>query len=132
MKKLFVLFFMLCGMAVFAQTNPIDGNWKGSRETPNGTFEIEYTFKVEGDKLIGTWKTQFGETKIENGKVEGKKFSYSISFNDMTISNSGELISNDEIVTKNERGEMKLKRVKQVKISNINQSKNAIENQKTV
>ena len=73
MKKLFVLFFMLCGMAVFAQTNPIDGNWKGSRETPNGTFEIEYTFKVEGDKLTGTWKTQFGETKIENGKVKREK-----------------------------------------------------------
>ena len=50
MKKLCVLFFMLCGMAVFAQTNPIDGNWKGSRETSNGTFEIEYTFTLEGDK----------------------------------------------------------------------------------
>lgn len=112
MKKLFVLFFVLCGVAAFAQTNPIDGNWKGTRETPNGTFEIEYTFKVEGDKLTGTWKTQFGETKIENGKVEGKKFSYSISFNEMTINNTGELINENEIVTKNERGEMKLKRVK--------------------
>lgn len=112
MKKLFVFFFMLIGMAAFAQTNPIDGKWKGTRETPNGTFEIEYTFKVEGDKLTGTWKTQFGETKIENGKVEGKKFSYSISFNEMTINNTGELINENEIVTKNERGEMKLTRVK--------------------
>lgn len=103
---------MLFGMTTFAQTNPIDGNWKGTRETPNGTFEISYTFKVEGDKLTGTWKTQFGETKIENGKVEGKKFSYSISFNDMTINNTGELINENEIVTKNERGEMKLTRVK--------------------
>lgn len=103
---------MLCGMASFAQTNPIDGKWKGTRETPNGTFEIEYTFKVEGDKLTGTWKTQFGETKLENGKVDGKKFSYSISFNEMTINNTGELINENEIVTKNERGEMKLARVK--------------------
>lgn len=99
-------------MAAFSQTNPIDGKWKGTRETPNGTFEIEYTFKVEGDKLTGTWKTQFGETKIENGKVDGKKFSYSISFNEMTINNTGELINENEIVTKNERGEMKLTRVK--------------------
>lgn len=112
MKKLFVFFFMLCSMAAFSQTNPIDGKWKGTRETPNGTFEIEYTFKVEGDKLTGTWKTQFGETKIENGKVDGKKFSYSISFNEMTINNTGELINENEIVTKNERGEMKLTRVK--------------------
>ncbi|WP_435357951.1 hypothetical protein [Emticicia sp. SJ17W-69] len=112
MKKLLVFLCFICSVGAFAQTNPIDGNWKGTRETPNGTFEINYTFKVEGDKLTGTWKTQFGETKIENGKVDGKKFSYSISFNDMTINSTGELINENEIITKNERGEMKLTRVK--------------------
>ena len=60
----------------------IDGNWKGTRETPNGTFEVNYTFKVEGNVVTGTWKTQFGEAKLEDGKIEGKKFSYSISFNE--------------------------------------------------
>lgn len=111
MKNLFVFFFLFCSIAAFAQ-NPIDGNWKGTRETPNGTFEINYSFKVEGDKLTGIWKTQFGEAKIENGKVDGQKFSYSISFNDMTINNTGELINENEIITKNERGEIKLTRVK--------------------
>ncbi|MFN8356137.1 MAG: hypothetical protein U0Y10_16895 [Spirosomataceae bacterium] len=111
MKYLLSFALLICSFVAMAQ-NPIDGNWKGTRETPNGTFEINYTFKVEGDKLTGTWKTQFGETKIENGKVDGKKFSYSISFNDMTINNTGELINENEIVTKNERGEMKLTRVK--------------------
>jgi hypothetical protein len=112
MKHLFTVAFLLVGcMTAFAQS-PISGEWKGSRETPNGTFEVNYTFKVEGDVLTGTWKTQFGETKLENGKVEGKKISYSISFNDMTIHSTGELISNDEILIKNDRGEMKLNRVK--------------------
>ncbi len=111
MKNLIAFLLLIASFSAIAQ-NPIDGNWKGSRETPNGTFEINYTFKVEGEVLTGTWKTQFGETKIENGKVDGKKFSYTISFNDMTISSTGELISEDEIVTKNERGEMKLARVK--------------------
>ncbi len=110
--KYILSFMLLFGSLALLAQNPIDGDWKGTRETPNGTMEINYTFKVEGDKLTGTWKTQFGETKIENGKVEGKKFSYSISFNDMTINNTGELINDDEIVTKNERGEMKLARVK--------------------
>lgn len=91
--------------------NPIDGKWKGSRETPNGTFEINYTLKVEGNTLTGVWVTQFGEAKIENGKVDGKKFSYSISFNEMTINNTGELINENEIKVSNERGEMTLKRV---------------------
>ena len=111
--KQFLLVFLLIGtLSAFAQS-PIDGNWKGSRETPNGTFEINYTFKVDGNELKGTWKTQFGEAKIENGKVEGKKFSYSISFNDMTINSTGELINDNEIVIKNDRGEMKLTRVKE-------------------
>lgn len=111
MKILFSFAFLLFSISLLAQ-NPIDGAWKGTRETPNGTFEINYTFKVENDKLTGTWKTQFGETTIENGKVDGKKLSFSISFNDMTINNTGELINENEIVTKNERGEMKLSRVK--------------------
>jgi hypothetical protein len=111
MKLFFTLLFLIGGLTSFAQ-NAIDGNWKGTRETPNGTFEINYTFKVEGNELKGTWKTQFGEAKLENGKVDGKKFSYSISFNDRTINNTGELVTNDEIVIKNERGEMKLTRVK--------------------
>jgi hypothetical protein len=111
MKIIFTLLLLIGGITVSAQ-NTIDGNWKGTRETPNGNFEINYTFKVEGTELTGTWKTQFGEAKLEKGKVDGKKFSFSISFNDLTINNTGEVISENEILIKNERGEMKLTRVK--------------------
>ena len=62
--------------------------------------------------LTGTWKTQFGETQLQNGKVDGKKISYSITINDRTIDYTGELISDDEIKLNNEMGEMKLTRVK--------------------
>lgn len=111
MKAFLLSLFMIGGLTTFAQ-NKIDGNWKGSRETPNGTFEVNYTFKVEGDQLTGTWKTQFGEAKLEKGKVDGKKFSFTISFNDRTMESTGELVSDDEIIVKNERGELKLTRVK--------------------
>ena len=111
MKIVFTLFLLAGGLAMFAQ-NTLDGNWKGTRETPNGPFEVNYTFKVEGNTLNGTWKTQFGEAKLENGKVDGKKFSYSISFNDVTINSTGEVINENELLIKNERGEMKLTRVK--------------------
>lgn len=111
MKILFTLLLLVGGLTTFAQ-NAIDGNWKGTRETPNGTFEVNYTFKVEGSNLTGTWKTQFGEAKIENGKVDGKKFSFNVSFNDRKIDYTGELTNDNEIVIKNERGEMKLARVK--------------------
>ena len=111
MKLSFTLLFLMGGLAVFAQSK-IDGNWKGTRETPNGTFEVNYTFKVEGSELTGTWKTQFGETKLEKGKIDGKKISYTISFNDRTTDYTGELINDNELTIKSERGEMKLNRVK--------------------
>ena len=82
--------------------NSIDGTWKGSRETPNGTMEFTYTFKVQSDTLTGTIKSQFGEVPLENGKIDGKKFSYSISFNGNSIDFTGEQLSDDEIMTKNE------------------------------
>lgn len=110
--KLLVTLLLLAGSITASAQNSIDGNWHGVRETENGKFEVDYTFKVTGTELTGTWKTQFGEAKIEKGKVDGKKFSYSISFNDMTINSTGELISENEILIKNERGEMKLTRVK--------------------
>ncbi|WP_080055549.1 hypothetical protein [Spirosoma aerolatum] len=106
-KLLFSLFLSIVSLVAFAQS-PIDGNWKGSRETQNGTFEVNYTFKVEGNKLTGTWKTQFGESPIQEGTVDGKKISYSITFNDRKMSYTGELVSDKEIVVKSERGEMKL------------------------
>lgn len=111
MKLFFTLLFLAAGLTTFAQ-NKIDGDWKGTRETPNGKFDINYTFKVEGNELKGTWKTQFGETKIENGKVDGKKISFSVSFNERKTDYTGEIISDDEITVKSERGEIKLSRVK--------------------
>lgn len=111
MKILFTLLLVIGGLTAFSQ-NTIDGNWKGTRETPNGTFEVNYTFKVEGNTLTGTWKTQFGESKLENGKVDGKKFSYTISFNDMKLEYTGEVVNDNELTIKSERGEMKLNRVK--------------------
>jgi hypothetical protein len=111
MKCLLTFLFIVGTLTTFAQ-NAIDGNWKGTRETPNGTFEVNYTFKVEGSELTGTWKTQFGESKLEKGKVDGKKFSFSVSFNDRQIDYTGEVINENELSIKNERGEMKLARVK--------------------
>ena len=111
MKFVLTMLLLVGGLTTFAQ-NSIDGNWKGTRETPNGSFEVNYTFKVEGSQLTGTWKTQFGEAKLEDGKVDGKKFSYSISFNDTKFNFTGEVLSENELSIKSERGEMKLTRVK--------------------
>lgn len=111
MRYTLILLFLIGGLTTFAQTK-IDGDWKGTRETPNGNLEFTYTFKVEGNTLTGTLKSQFGELPLENGKIDGNKLSYSITFNGNTINSTGEIINENEILIKNERGEMKLTRVK--------------------
>ena len=111
MKYFLMLLFLAGSLTTFAQTN-IDGSWKGTRETPNGSLELNYTFKVEGKELKGTLKSQFGETQLENGKIDGNKISYSITLNGYTVSSTGEIINENEILIKNEFGEMKLTRVK--------------------
>ena len=111
MKKLFILLFLLVSFTSFAQSK-INGDWKGAVETPNGDFELNFTFKVEGEKLTGVWKSEFGETELQDGKVDGKKFSYTLAFGDMSIQSNGELVNDDEIVIKSDRGEIQLKRMK--------------------
>ena len=111
MKYFLILLFLGSSITIFAQTN-IDGNWKGTRETPNGSFEVNYTFKADGKTLTGKFTAQFGEAQLENGKIDSNKISYSITFNGTTVNSTGEILNENEILIKNEFGEMKLTRVK--------------------
>lgn len=78
--------WLLClMMAVFAFTASaadISGNWKGTAETPNGTVERTFVFKVDGHKLTGeTTSNMFGKSAIEDGKVDGDDVSFTLTVN---------------------------------------------------
>ena len=77
--------WLLCLMAVFAFTASaadIRGNWKGTAETPNGTIERTFAFKVDGHKLTGeTNSERFGKSAIEDGKVDGDDVSFTLTVN---------------------------------------------------
>lgn len=72
--------WVLVLIAIFALTASaadIAGTWKSSMETPNGTFESTYVFKVDGNKLTGTISMgQMGEAQISEGKVDGDSLSF--------------------------------------------------------
>lgn len=111
-KKIFTLALLMGCFTTFAQSK-LDGKWKGTAESPNGSFDLNYVFKVDGEKLTGALVSDFGEIPIEDGKVDGKKFSYTLSFNgEMVINVTGELLKDDEIITKTDMGETKLTRAK--------------------
>ena len=73
--------WMLMALCAFpASAADISGTWKGSAETPNGTVERTFVFKVDGHKLTGeTTSNMFGKSTIEDGTVDGDNVSFHIT-----------------------------------------------------
>jgi len=69
-------------IAVFAFTishaQGISGNWKTTLESPQGSLELAFIYKVEGTKLTGTVSSPMGSQEVNNGIVNGNDFSYDI------------------------------------------------------
>ena len=104
-----------------AQAADVTGSWTAEMTTPDGnSFQLAFTFKQDGEKLTGTVEGPGGPIDISNGKVDGNKLSFDVSFNGTTISHEGTV--NDagdeiEMTTKSDSadfpgGKMTLKRAK--------------------
>jgi opacity protein-like surface antigen len=78
------LILALC-MAAFA-ADPT-GTWKATFDTPIGTQNYTYDFKVSGDKLTGTAKSDNGTSELKDGKFTGDTLSFveNLKFQDMEI-----------------------------------------------
>jgi len=75
MKKWVLVFIAV--FALTASAADIAGTWKASIETPNGTFESTYVFKVDGNKVTGTISMgQMDEVPISEGKIDGDSLSF--------------------------------------------------------
>jgi hypothetical protein len=100
-----------------AKAADITGTWTGAMKGPDGNanFQLSFTFKQDGTKFTGTVQGPQGDPiPITDGKLDGDKFTFTVSFNGMTISHEG-TINGDEIkmTTKSDQGfggEMTLKR----------------------
>jgi osmotically-inducible protein OsmY len=74
------LLFLMALWAATASAADISGTWKGTAETPNGTVERTFVFKVDGSKLTGeTESNMFGKSTIEDGKIDGDNISFTIT-----------------------------------------------------
>ncbi|MDP9046771.1 MAG: glycoside hydrolase [Bacteroidota bacterium] len=91
MKKIFITTALLCCFVVcFAIIADFTGKWKGSITTPDGNeFPLTYVLKVDGDKLTGTAQSPQGEVPINDGKISGADFSFSLSVNGTDIKHTG-------------------------------------------
>lgn len=103
-KTLTVILFLLMASGCFA--TGIEGTWKAKMQGPDGDMELTFVFKMVGEKLTGTMKAPNGDLEITNTKIDGKEFSFDISFNGMTINHKGTLKEDDTISLKIEGAPM--------------------------
>ncbi len=104
MRKLLAI----CIAAIFALTfgtlrahaaTDVTGTWNTSMQAPdgNGSFDLTFTFKQDGSALTGTVTGPQGDPlAITNGKIDGDKISFTVSFNGTTITHDG-TVSGDQI-----------------------------------
>jgi hypothetical protein len=97
----FVRVLLTAVFAVGGFAAEVDGKWKAVFETPNGQkLESIFDFKAEGSTLNGTVSSTRGESKIQDGKVEGDTITFNVvrNFNgqDFKMGYKGKLAA-DEI-----------------------------------
>jgi hypothetical protein len=84
-----------------ADAASVTGTWTASFETQVGTQTYTYTLKVEGSKLTGHSKSNFGESDLTDGKVDKDTvhFVENLDYQGMPLQivYDGKIVSADEI-----------------------------------
>jgi len=87
LRNTVVLTVLAAGLALTAWAADLTGQWKATFDTQIGEQHYTYTFKVDGEKLIGTAKNDRGSTDIANGTIKGDQISFdeNLDFNGQAI-----------------------------------------------
>ena len=98
-KLLTTALLILAGVAVcLAIAADLNGKWGGVFKTPQGDLAVQYTFKVDGDKLSGSVDSDQGSLPISDGKISGNDFTFSLDFNGTAIKNTGKYYGDSVVI----------------------------------
>ncbi len=84
--KLLTILLVLAASAFGAD---VAGKWKAAMEGPDGKMEIEFFFKVDGNKVTGTSTSPMGETQITQGKLDGDNIEFTVEAGDFKVVHKG-------------------------------------------
>jgi hypothetical protein len=77
-------------MVCLAAVTDLSGKWTATIKGQDGSdFQLNYLFKIDGNKLTGTVTSPQGEIPITDGTVNGSDFSFTVSVNGSDIKNVG-------------------------------------------
>jgi hypothetical protein len=87
-----------------ASAADINGKWKATMEGPMGSFEMNFAFKVDGEKITGTMTNEMmGEQPISEGVIKGDDISFAIAMEGpmgaMKITYKGKVAGDDMKLT---------------------------------
>ena len=102
-RKLFITAALLCSFAVaFAAFADLNGHWIGTLAAPDGNeYPLNYTFKVDNDKLTGTGQGQEGSVDITEGKVKGDSLSFAMDVGGVKVLYTGKYFSAGDSISFN-------------------------------
>ena len=80
----------------------MDGHWKGTLLAPDGNeYPLDYTFKIDGDKLTGSGQSPNGAMDVTEGKVKGDSLSFAMDVGGVKVLNTGKYFSEGDSVSLN-------------------------------
>jgi hypothetical protein len=69
-----------------------NGRWEGAPKLPNGDeIKLFFNFKVEGEKLTGTFETPNGDVPLTDCKVKDDQIWFTVTLGDTKITHEGKI-----------------------------------------
>ena len=98
-KRISIIALLVCSFVfAFAAFADLTGKWKGVLKFGEMEIPLNYTFKVDGEKLTGSIGSEQGENPISDGKIKGTDFSFSLDFGGEKIPHTGKYYGDSTIV----------------------------------
>ncbi len=71
---------LILALASAALAADINGKWKATMESQMGSMEMNFAFKVDGEKITGTMSSEMmGEQQISEGVIKGDDVSFAVA-----------------------------------------------------
>jgi hypothetical protein len=80
MKKLISLCALFALTTVMALAADVTGSWKGEANPSGKGGPPNFMFKQSGSTLTGTTSMRGNDVEISNGKIDGDKISFEVTF----------------------------------------------------